>query len=150
MIDAFELRMRKAEKLIQLVASKLSNKFMLLFKFLSLVAMQHFLVEMAKRFYKLASQKKFIQGRKTRNVIGAILYTVCRIQKTGHLLIDFSDVLQVNLYVLGSIYLKLVKILQLNIPIIDPSLYIHRYCAKLEFGDKVKIVEQTSIKYFFY
>ncbi len=62
------------------------------------------------------------------------------------MLIDFSDVLQVNLYVLGSIYLKLVKILQLNIPIIDPSLYIHRYCAKLEFADKVKIVEQTAIK----
>jgi transcription factor IIIB subunit 2 len=109
--------------------------------------MQQYLVEMAKRIFKLASNKKFIQGRKTRNVIGAILYTVCRIQKTGHLLIDFSDVLQVNLYVLGSIYLKLVKILQLNIPIIDPSLFIHRYCAKLEFGDKAKIVEQTAIKY---
>lgn len=101
---------------------------------------------MAKRFFNLASNKKFIQGRKTRNVIGAILYTVCRIQKTGHLLIDFSDVLQVNLYILGSIYLKLIKILQLNIPLIDPSLYIHRYCAKLDFAEKSKLVENTSLK----
>jgi transcription factor IIIB subunit 2 len=101
---------------------------------------------MAKRIFNLASNKKFIQGRKTKNVIGAILYIVCRIQKTGHLLIDFSDILQVNLYVLGSIYLKLIKILQLNIPLIDPSLYIHRFCAKLEFGEKSKLVENTSLK----
>ena len=147
MIDSSQIRLNKAYKLIQLVSSKLSKINIFFIKyFFFLLAISQYLIDMAKRIFNLASNKKFIQGRKTKNVIGAILYTVCRIQKTGHLLIDFSDVLQVNLYVLGSIYLKLIKILQLNIPLIDPSLYIHRFCAKLEFGDKSKLVENTSLK----
>jgi transcription factor IIIB subunit 2 len=101
---------------------------------------------MAKRIYNLASNKKFIQGRKTRHVVAVILYTVCRIQKTRHLLIDFSDTLQTNLYVLGSIYLKLIRLLQISVPLIDPSLFIHRFCVKLEFTDKTKLVSNTALR----
>jgi transcription factor IIIB subunit 2 len=102
---------------------------------------------MAKRIYNLASNKKFIQGRKTRHVVAVILYTVCRIDKTRHLLIDFSDALQTNLYVLGSIYLKLIRLLQLQVPLIDPSLFIHRFCGKLEFGEgKTKQVSTTALR----
>jgi transcription factor IIIB subunit 2 len=101
---------------------------------------------MAKRIYNLASNKKFIQGRKTRHVVAVILYTVCRMQKTRHLLIDFSDTLQTNLYVLGSIYLKLIRLLQISVPLIDPSLFIHRFCAKLEFGEKAKVVGATALR----
>jgi transcription factor IIIB subunit 2 len=102
---------------------------------------------MAKRLYKLASDQKFIRGRKTSNVVGAILYTVCRKERTTHLLIDFSDVLQTNLFVLGSIYLKLIRVLKIyDIPLIDPSLFLRRFCSKLNFGEKLKQVQQTSLK----
>lgn len=54
-----------------------------------------------------------------------------------YLLIDFSDAVQTNLYKLGSTYMKLVKTLFIkNISLIDPSIYLHRFCSKLEFGEK--------------
>lgn len=43
----------------------------------------------------LAVQNNFVQGRKTQHVVAACLYIVCRRDRTPHLLIDFSDVLQV-------------------------------------------------------
>jgi transcription factor IIIB subunit 2 len=104
------------------------------------------MVEMAKKYYNLASARRFIQGRRTKHVVAVILYTVCRIQKTRHLLIDFSEVLQANLFVLGSIYLKFIRLLQIAVPIVDPSLFIKRYCAKLEFGDKANQVSTTALK----
>lgn len=74
------------------------------------------------------------------------MYIVCRKEKTPHLLIDFSDALQVNLYTLGSCYLKLIKFLHFEMPVIDPSLFIHRFCAKLEFGEKLSQVSMTALR----
>jgi hypothetical protein len=56
---------------------------------------------------------------------------VCRREKTPHLLLDFSDLLQVNVFVLGSVFMKLVRLLNLNLPLIDPSIFIPRYAAQL-------------------
>ena len=103
---------------------------------------------MAKRCYSLAADKKFIQGRKTKLIAGVILYSLCRQNKTMHLLIDFCDVLQTNLYVLGSLYIKLIKLLHLTIPQIDPSLFIQRYCNKLKskFGNNTNQIANTALK----
>lgn len=52
------------------------------------------------------------------------------------MLIDFSDVLKKNLYILGRIYLKLMRDLSLEnekFPLIDPSFFLRRFCDKLEF-----------------
>ena len=126
--------------------------------------------EAAQRLFMLAVQHNFIQGRRTQNVIAACMYTVCRREKTPHMLIDFSDVLQTNVYMLvrpprppgsalgrwhspqrprlpnpaatdravtprrlaqGSCFLKFTRLLSLTLPIIDPSLYIHRFASKL-------------------
>ncbi len=94
----------------------------------------------------LAIQKNFVQGRKTANVVAACLYIVCRREKSPHLLIDFSDVLQTNVYVLGNCFLKFSRLLSLKLPIIDPSLYIHRFASKLEFGDKAHEVSMTALR----
>eukprot|EP01048_Picozoa_sp_COSAG05_P007581 COSAG05_NODE_538_length_8854_cov_306.308738_11_plen_91_part_00 len=45
--------------------------------------------------------------------------TLCRREKTPHLLIDFSDLLQTNVFPLGQTFLKLVRLLP-----IYPSVYI--------------------------
>jgi transcription factor IIIB subunit 2 len=139
-LDSSAIRINKAYKEIQQIASRLCKIIV------NSIAISQYLIDMAKRIYNLASNKKFIQGRKTRHVVAVILYTVCRIQKTRHLLIDFSDTLQTNLYVLGSIYLKLIRLLQISVPLIDPSLFIHRFCAKLEFNDKTKVVSNTALR----
>eukprot|EP01137_Pigoraptor_chileana_P034807 Opistho-2@27902 len=62
------------------------------------------------------------------------------------MLLDFSDVLQVNVYTLGSTFLKLCRTLNIRVPIIDPSLYIFRFAHKLEFGEKTHDVAMTALR----
>ena len=91
--------------------------------FVSVCALTFFYSSHLCRYFKLAVEHRFIQGRKTEYVVAVCLYIVCRYEKTSHMLLDFADALQVNVFTLGSVYLKLV--LKLNIrgmPIIDPSL----------------------------
>ena len=47
---------------------------------------------------------------------------------------------------MGSCFLKLVKLLHLELPLIDPSLFIHRFCARLEFNEKTHEVSITSLR----
>lgn len=103
-------------------------------------------IDAGKRFYKLAFEKNFIQGRNTNEIAGVCLYIACRQEKTPHLLIDFSDVLKVNVYKLGSIYLKLTQRLFLEVKQLDPSLYINRYCSQLEFEGKKNAVAMTALR----
>ena len=99
---------------------------------------------------QLAVEHKFIQGRKTENVVAACLYIECRKQQTPHMLLDFSDhlhvrstrcshmpvnlirrlIVQINVFVLGAVYLKLCRKLRVKLPIVDPSLYIVRFSHK--------------------
>jgi len=138
--NAKEMRRLKVYKQIQQIASQLN--------------LTHYHIEAAKRLYNMAQErnfelgndKNFTQGRPTAHVIAAALYTICRLEKTPHLLIDFSDILQINLYVLGACYLKFVKHLHLDLPLVDPSLFIHRFCAKMEFGDKTHLVSVTALR----
>ncbi len=106
----------------------------------------HIISQAKKCYLIIQEQHKFLQGRKTRLIAGIILYTICRQNKTVHLLIDFSDVLQTNLYVLGNLYLKIIRLLNLEIPQIDPSLFIQRFCGKLNLGNKASAIATTALK----
>lgn len=105
-------------------------------------------IDEAKRVYALAQENNFVQGRHSSIVAGVALYIICRKQKIPQMLIDFADILKVSLYSLAACYIKLVKALQWcdQIPQIDPSLYIHRFCSKLEFGDKEREVSHTALR----
>jgi transcription factor IIIB subunit 2 len=103
-------------------------------------------VDRAYRLYQLALQRNFIFGRRQTHVSAACLYIICRQEKSPHLLIDFSDALQINVYLLGKAFLHFLKILNLNLPVVDPSLYIHRFASKLEFGEKLNSVILSSLR----
>ena len=108
-------------------------------------------VRKAKKFYMVASNKKFTQGRETDLMVGAVLYLACRCDENNkYLLIDFSEVLKINLFSIGTLYIKLLKLLDCEIPstfsIIDPSLYMHRFCIKFNLGKKAREVENTALK----
>mmetsp|Transcript_16981 Transcript_16981/g.51520 ORF Transcript_16981/g.51520 Transcript_16981/m.51520 type:complete len:427 (+) Transcript_16981:177-1457(+) len=103
-------------------------------------------VDGAHRLFSMAAQRNFTQGRKTLHVVCACLYVMCRREKSPHLLIDFSDVLQTNVYALGATFLKFRRLLNLELPLIDPSLYIHRFANKLELGNETNTVAQTALK----
>jgi transcription factor IIIB 90 kDa subunit len=102
--------------------------------------------EMALRYFKLALTYKFNQGRRSQYVIASCLYLVCRIEKTSHMLIDFSDKLKINLFTLGATYLKLVKALKLEIPIIEPEIYLRRFARELGFGDETEKVARDATR----
>ena len=103
-------------------------------------------VDRAYRLYQLALQRNFILGRRVIHVVATCLYTICRQEKSPHLLIDFSDALQINVYILGKSFLQFSRTLNLKLPLVDPSLYIHRFAARLDFGDKMTAVITTALR----
>lgn len=103
-------------------------------------------VDRAYRLYQLALQRSFIFGRRQAHVVATCLYIVCRQEKSPHLLIDFADALQVNVYVLGKSFLQFTRVLNINLPVVDPSLYIHRYATQLDLGDKLNNIVTSSLR----
>ena len=84
--------------------------------------------------------KNYVLGRKSEYTVASCLYVACRMEKTTHMLIDFADAIQVNVFVLGRSYLKLIRVLNLRLPLIDPSIYIARFAALLDFGEETQKV----------
>jgi transcription factor IIIB subunit 2 len=105
----------------------------------------HF-VDAAHRLFTIAVEKNFVQGRRTTHVVAACLYIACRQEKSQHMLIDFSDALQVNVYTLGTCFLKFRRLLGLKLEIIDPALYVYRFAAHLELDDKANAVALTALR----
>eukprot|EP00898_Chlorokybus_atmophyticus_P004409 jgi/Chlat1/496/Chrsp103S01101 len=109
------------------------------------------LVGSAHRIYKLAVMRQFTRGRRTNQVAAACLYLVCRQENRPFMLIDFSDSLQTNVFVLGAVYLHLCRLLRLDQhPLlqrpVDPSLFIHRFADRLDFGKRMHPVANTALR----
>ncbi|KAI8073046.1 hypothetical protein BC940DRAFT_250460 [Gongronella butleri] len=102
--------------------------------------------EAAQRYYNLAVVNRFTRGRKSDHVAAVCLYVVCRNEQSSQMLIDFSDLLQTNVFVLGSTFLKLVRVLCLKLPLIDPSIYISRFAAACDFGEYTQRVAQDAVR----
>ncbi|KAI6136878.1 BRF1-domain-containing protein [Pisolithus sp. B1] len=101
----------------------------------------------ATRLYTLAVEHKFTKGRRSTHVAAVCLYIACRQKETrNYMLIDFSDLLQVNVFELGHIYLQLVQTLNLKLPLVDPSHYVSRFAALLEFGDETHKVATDAVR----
>ncbi|GAA5990827.1 hypothetical protein JCM10908_000036 [Rhodotorula pacifica] len=98
------------------------------------------LQNVATRFFNLAVNMNFTKGRRTQYVAAACLYAACRQANGTQMLIDFSDLLEINVFTLGSTYLKLVRELSINVPVVDPVIYITRFAALLDFGDETQKV----------
>ncbi|KAJ3299940.1 transcription factor TFIIIB subunit brf1 [Borealophlyctis nickersoniae] len=97
-------------------------------------------VEMAQRWFNLAVINNLTRGRKTVHLAAACLYIAARYEKTAHMLIDFADALSTNVFTLGTTFIKLVSELHLNLPLVDPALYIARFATRLEFEDRTTAV----------
>ncbi|KAJ1914017.1 transcription factor TFIIIB subunit brf1 [Mycoemilia scoparia] len=106
---------------------------------------QHY-VDLAVRYYTLALGHGFTKGRRSANVAASCLYIVCRTEKSSQMLIDFADVLEVNVFKIGTTFLKLVRLLNLNLPIVDPSFYVSRFASMLELGEKTQAVAVDALR----
>ncbi|KZV27395.1 transcription factor IIIB 60 kDa subunit [Dorcoceras hygrometricum] len=98
----------------------------------------------------IALERNFTRGRRKDQVEAACLYIACRENKKPYLLIEFSEHLRINVYVLGAVFLQLCKLLSLQEhPIVqkpvDPSLFIHRFTDRL-FNGKKPSVSRTALQ----
>eukprot|EP00922_Rhytidocystis_sp_ex-Travisia-forbesii_P051600 GHVS01076535.1.p1 GENE.GHVS01076535.1~~GHVS01076535.1.p1 ORF type:complete len:222 (-),score=25.72 GHVS01076535.1:7-672(-) len=103
-------------------------------------------VEAAQRVYLMAVQRSFTVGRRNLYVASACLYAICRREKSPHMLIDFSDVLQTPVKTLGQVFMKMVRLLHLQVPHIDPSLFMERFASQMDLGDKTLSVASTAVR----
>ncbi|KAJ9512588.1 hypothetical protein QJQ45_018910 [Haematococcus lacustris] len=108
-------------------------------------------IDASHRLYRLALQRGFTRGRRVSLVAATCLYIYCRQEDRPYMLIDFADHLSVNVFVLGAVYLQLLRLFCLeDYPTFskpqDPSLYLHRFVDKLKFGDKAQAVSSTALK----
>ncbi|CAL8111524.1 unnamed protein product [Orchesella dallaii] len=130
--ESREITLRSAKKKIVEVAQQLRLN-------------QH-CIDMAFNFFKMALHKQLTKGRKNSLTIAACVYMTCRIEGTPHLLIDFSDVVQMDVYALGRAYVQISRALYINIPAVDPCMYILRFAHKFELGDKTHDVAMTALR----
>ncbi|XP_039315524.1 transcription factor IIIB 90 kDa subunit-like [Solenopsis invicta] len=103
-------------------------------------------IDTSVNFYKMALSQHLTRGRKQAHNQAACVYITCRIERTEHMLIDISDVLHICVHELGRTYLRFTQALCINIPAVDPCLYILRFAHKLEFGDKTHAVSMTALR----
>ncbi|CAL7951664.1 unnamed protein product [Xylocopa violacea] len=103
-------------------------------------------IDTSINFYKMALNRQLTRGRKQAHNHAACVYITCRTEGTAHMLIDISDVLQICVHELGRTYLRFTQALCINIPSVDPCLYIMRFANKLEFGEKTHEVSMTAIR----
>ncbi|XP_014477028.1 PREDICTED: transcription factor IIIB 90 kDa subunit [Dinoponera quadriceps] len=112
----------------------------------SQLRLNNYCIDTAMSFYKMALNYHLTRGRKQALNQAACVYITCRTERTAHMLIDISDVLQICVHELGRTYVKFAKALHINIPSIDPCLYIIRFANKLDFGDKTHEVSTTALR----
>ncbi|XP_070494317.1 transcription factor IIIB 90 kDa subunit [Chironomus tepperi] len=110
----------------------------------NMLALNNHCIETAHNFFKMALSRNLTRGRKNSHIYAACVYITCRTEGTSHLLIDISDALQICCYELGRTYLKLSQALCINVPSIDPCIYIMRFANRLEFADKTHEVSMTA------
>ncbi|KAL3482334.1 hypothetical protein BJX99DRAFT_242997 [Aspergillus californicus] len=106
----------------------------------------------AGQVFKLAVGLNFIQGRRTRTVAAVCLYIACRRQDGNTaMLIDFADVLMINVFKLGRTYKALLDELRLGGNVflmnpIDPETLIYRFAKQLEFGNATMSVASEAVR----
>ncbi|KAJ5684092.1 uncharacterized protein N7477_000437 [Penicillium maclennaniae] len=106
----------------------------------------------AGQVFKLAVGLNFIQGRRTKTVAAVCLYIACRRQDGNTvMLIDFADVLMINVFKLGRTYKALLDELRLGGNVflmnpIDPESLIYRFSKQLEFGPATMQVAGEAVR----
>ncbi|CAB4058849.1 BRF1 [Lepeophtheirus salmonis] len=121
--ESREITLRNARKKIEALSQQLS--------------LRRDRVDMAFHFFKLALS----QGSDLSSKYSLFLYfnPIFRYQFHFYFLLLIDDILQIDVYELGRTYLRLSQALCINIPAMDPCLYVMRFAHKLEFGEKKRM-----------
>nr|UXY86727.1 TFIIB related factor hBRF [Cryptomonas paramecium] len=102
--------------------------------------------EYAYRLFLFVFQKGIIRKYKLLTTCICCVYVVCRYKKAPYLLVDFSEIVQTQLNKLGAVFLKIIRDLNIFLPIIDPSLFVHKFATNLQFGNKTNVITKTALR----
>jgi len=100
-------------------------------------------IESAFQLFIFSVQNKLKSNKSLQSLSISCLYAVCRKEKTPHLLVDIS---QTRSSKIGVEFLKFLKITRLPLPVIDPSVYIHRFVSKLDLGEKTVPITMSALR----
>lgn len=89
-------------------------------------------IDSSYRYYRLLLPYNLSKGKSLLYTLSAVIYIGCRQERTPHLLIDFSNALNLDVFKIGRSFSRITEVLGLQIPQIDPSLYIQRFIVKLK------------------
>ena len=103
-------------------------------------------IESAFQLFIFSLQNKLKNGKTLYSQAISCLYAICRKERTPHLLVDFSDISQTRSSKIGIEFLKFLKITRIPLPVIDPSVYIHRFVSKLNMGDVESKITMTALR----
>ncbi|KAL0476594.1 brf1 [Acrasis kona] len=123
------------------------NKALLRFNQIAdLLSIPKSVVDGAMRTFRMALSQRFTKGRRADHVAAACLYTACRIAKTSHMLLDFSEVLEDDVFVIGGVFVQLQRELKMELPVAEPLFYVRRFCSHMEFEEKTNEVIKTALQ----
>ncbi|ORD99812.1 TF3B [Hepatospora eriocheir] len=89
-------------------------------------------IEIAFRWYKMSLLHNLTKGKSILYTLSACVYISCRQANTPHLLMDFSDVLRIDVFKIGKIFMKMRKLYKIEIKLTDPLMYMHRFITQLK------------------
>ncbi|KAI0432508.1 hypothetical protein F5Y09DRAFT_301568 [Xylaria sp. FL1042] len=96
-------------------------------------------IESAIMIFKLVLNENWLQGRGMDKVVPVCLYAACRREeRCDVMLIDFAELVHINVYELGHVFKDLSNIYSFqnnNVRSIIPEDLMMRFAEKLDFGD---------------
>ena len=95
-------------------------------------------IERAAYFYRKAQEKKLIQGRTVRGIVGACMYAACRDMEATRTIIEISKHLNEKRRTIAKSYRLLFQRLSLTVPPANPVKSILRFSNNLKISEVTK------------
>ncbi|KNE70739.1 hypothetical protein AMAG_15491 [Allomyces macrogynus ATCC 38327] len=107
----------------------------------------------ARRALNLMATARLFENKPLSRCCAVTLYAALRQQRRGVLLIEFTEYLCISVYCLGAFW----SVFREQYPMVagvdgskdvstnDPSLYVARFAAKLEFGDQTRAIIKDAL-----
>ncbi|KAI0192460.1 hypothetical protein F4808DRAFT_376036, partial [Astrocystis sublimbata] len=107
-------------------------------------------IDSAIMIFKLCLSENWLQGRGMNRVVPVCLYAACRREsKCDVMLIDFAELVQINVYDLGHVFKDLSSIYSFSnngVGTVIPEDLMMRFAEKLDFGDLTRDVAADATR----
>lgn len=110
------------------------------------LALPDSVLEKTAYIYRKALEMNLMQGRSISGVVAAALYAACREMETTRTLNDISDATNVKRNDVARCYRKLLREMDLKIPVVSPTKCLGRIASTCNLSEKVKRTALTILK----